>query len=205
MSSIRLISYKNINYKIGKEVKINFSILKDRGMKKFIPIYFMWLSINSYSFTITHDEGTSCYDEDQIFKRCVDQRELYQEAMKKAVHSKKELLIIYGYDNCGWSRSMHNLLFLSSKAERFNEKFLIRTIAKSSGNLTGQELIESLIDKGGFADKPSYPFLIIIDPESGNPKKFIKTGDNTERNFDSWDWNGQDLQKVENLLLDLPN
>ena len=120
----------------------------------------MWLSINSYSFTITHDEGTSCYDEDQIFKRCVDQRELYQEAMKKAVHSKKELLIIYGYDNCGWSRSMHNLLFLSSKAERFNEKFLIRTIAKSSGNLTGQELIESLRSEEHTSELQSRPHLV---------------------------------------------
>jgi len=173
-------------------------------MKNYIATCLILLSINSYSISIAHDEETSCYDEDQIFKRCANQKELYKAAIKGALHNKKELLILFGYDNCGWSRSMHNILFFSSKAKKFNDKYLIRTIANSSSNSTGQELVESLVEEGKFTGKISFPFLIIVDPKSGNPKKFITTGDNTEKNFDSWDWSGQDLKKVEKLLLNLP-
>ena len=171
---------------------------------------------------IVHSEGASCYDQDQIYKRCVDQKQLFEMAKEevksmykegrrtfqsfswralaeeKSMH--KDLLLVYGYDNCGWCRAIHNLLYFSDESQKFQDEFLIRTIAKSSGNDTGEKVIEGLRSAYGITDEYGMPYLIRIDGQTGEPKDFILT-EPLEQDFESWGWQGHNLDKVMERLL----
>ena len=152
---------------------------------------------------IVHSEGASCYDQDQVYKRCVDQNQLFSIAKIKAKSINKDLLLIYGYDNCGWCRAIHNLMYFSDEAQKFQDAFLIRTIAKSSGNDTGEKLIEALRSAHSITDEWGLPYLIRIDGQTGEPKDFIPT-EPLEQDFESWGWQGHSLEKVMERLLN-PN
>ena len=152
---------------------------------------------------IVHSEGASCYDQDQVYKRCLDQNELFQMAKVEAKSMNKDLLLIYGYDNCGWCRAIHNLMYFSDEAQKFQDAFLIRTIAKSSGNDTGKQLIEGLRSSHDITGKFGVPYLIRIDSQTGEPKDFI-LAEPLEQDFESWGWQGHSLEKVMERLLN-PN
>ena len=100
--------------------------------------------LSNTGLKIVHPRGTSCYDEDRIYKFCVDQKQLFEKAKLEAWLADKDLLLIYGYDKCPWSRSIHNLLLFSSESQRLKDAFVIQTIAASKGNKTGKKLIEDL-------------------------------------------------------------
>lgn len=155
------------------------------------------------SLRIVHSEGASCYDQDQVYKRCVDQNQLFEMAKAEAKVINKDLLLIYGYDNCGWCRAIHNLMYFSDEAQKFQEAFFLRTIAKSSGNDTGEKLIESLRASHNITDEFGVPYLIRIDGYTGEPKDFILT-EPLEQDFESWGWQGHSLEKVRERLLN-PN
>ena len=152
---------------------------------------------------IVHSEGVSCYDQDQVYKRCLDQNELFQMAKVEAKVMNKDLLLIYGYDNCGRCRAIHNLMYFSNEAQKFQDAFLVRTIAKSSGNDTGKQLIEGLRSSYDITGKFGVPYLIRIDGQTGEPKDFIPT-EPLEQDFESWGWQGHSLEKVMERLLN-PN
>ena len=59
---------------------------------------------------IVHLEGASCYGQDQLYKRCIDQNQFFEIAKKEAKAMGKDLLLVYGYDNCSWCRSILNLV-----------------------------------------------------------------------------------------------
>ena len=88
----------------------------------------------------------------------------------------KDLLLIYGYDKCSWCRTIHNLMYFSDSAQTFQETFLIRTIALSSGNATGKQLIERLRSSHNITNEYGLPYLIRIDSQTGEPVDFIKYG-----------------------------
>ena len=148
---------------------------------------------------IVHSEGASCYDQDQIYKRCVDQNQLFEIAKAEAKSMNKDLLLVYGYDNCGWCRAIHNLLYFSDEAQRFQDVFLVRTIAKSSGNETGEQLIEGLRSSHNITDEYGWPYLIRIDGQTGEPEDFILT-EPLEQDFEAWGWRGHNLEKVMERL-----
>ena len=122
---------------------------------------------------IVHSEGASCYDQDQMYKRCVDQNQLFEIAKEQAKSMNKDVLLVYGWDNSCFSQAIHNLLYFSDEAQTFQDAFVIRTIAKSSGNKTGEQLIESLRSAHNMTDKliwwrSDLPYLIRIDGQSGS-------------------------------------
>lgn len=133
---------------------------------------------------IVHSEGASCYDQDQVYKRCVDQNQLFEMAKAEAKSMNKDLLLIYGYDNCSWCRAIHNLMYFSDESQKFQDAFLIRTIAKSSENDTGKQLIENLRSSHNITDEFGVPYLIRIDGQTGQPKDFIPT-EPLEQNFEA--------------------
>ena len=92
------------------------------------------IPLSKTGLRIVHSEGASCYDQDQIYKRCVDQKQIFEIAKEQAKSVNKDLLLVYGYDTCCWCRAIHNLLHFSDEAQKFQDAFVIRTIAKSSGN-----------------------------------------------------------------------
>ena len=167
-------------------------------VKKSIPEAEMPLT--KTGLRIAHSETASCYDQDQVYKRCVDQNQIFEMAKEEAKSMNKDLLLIYGYDNCGWCRAIHNLMYFSDKAQKFQDAFHIRTIAKSSGNDTGEKLIEALRSSHNVRDEYGLPYLIRIEGQTGEPKDFINT-DSLEQNFDSWNWQGYSLEKVMKRLL----
>ena len=150
---------------------------------------------------IVHSEGASCYDQDQIYKRCVDQNQIFEIAKEKAKSMNKDLLLIYGWDTCCWCRAIHNLLHFSDEAQKFQDAFVVRTIARSSGNETGEQLIENLRSSHDITDKFGLPYLIRIDGQTGEPKDFIIT-DPLEQNFEAWNWCGHSLEKVMERLFE---
>ena len=144
---------------------------------------------------VVHFEGASCYDQDQVYKRCVDQTQLFDIAKKEAKSTNKDILLVYGWDTCCWSKAIHNLLHFSDEAQKFQDAFVIRTIARSSGNPTGEDLIEDLRSSHNVTGEYGLPYLIRIDGQTGEPEDFIIT-DPLEQNFESWDWCGHNLEKV---------
>ena len=150
---------------------------------------------------IVHSEGASCYDQDQIYKRCVDQNQIFEIAKAEAKSMNKDLLLVYGYDTCCWCRAIHNLFYFSDESQKFQDAFLIRTIAKSSGNETGKKLIEGLRSDHNITGKYGLPYLIRIDGQTGEPEDFIPT-EPLEQNFESWDWCGHNLERVIERLFE---
>ena len=148
---------------------------------------------------LAHSDGVSCYDEDHVFKRCLHQGDLFDLALRKAKSENKRLLLVFGYDNCGWSRAMMNLLTFSSKAAIFHSKYVVQPIASSSGNSTGKELVDGFLRADGYENKYSFPFLVMIDPTTG-VRTYLQTAE-LERNQPSIKWQGQDLEKLSDALL----
>lgn len=91
-------------------------------------------------------------------------------------------------------------MYFSDEAQKFQDTFLVRTIAKSSGNDTGEKLIESLRASHNITDESGVPYLIRIDGQTGKPEDFILT-EPLEQDFESWGWQGHSLEKVKERLL----
>ena len=146
---------------------------------------------------IAHAKGENCYDQDHVYKLCIDQKQLFEIAKTKAKSLNKDLLIVYGYDNCPWCRSMHNLFYFSDQSQKFQNSFVIRTIAQSTGNDTGSHLIENIRSANGVSEEYGLPYLIVIDGQTGKAKNFIDT-DSLEQNSSLW--RGHNLEKLMNRV-----
>ena len=157
---------------------------------------------------IVHSEGASCYDQDQIYKRCADQNQLFEIAKEQAKSMNKDVLLVYGLDSSCLSQALHNLLYFSSEAQTFQDAFVIRTIAK--GSETGRQLIESLRSAHNMTGRPNqlwrsnfrwrhFPYLIRIDGQSGEPVDFIDTKPWMQHRY-GLIWCGYNLKKVMERL-----
>ena len=148
--------------------------------------------ISKAGLRITHFEGASCYDQDQIYKHCVDQSQLFEIAKADVFFNRKDLLLIYGYDNCCWCRAIYKLFY---KYQKFQDAFVIRTIAKDKHNGTGKRLIEKLRSDHGVTHYYIVPYLIRIDGKTGKVKEFIRPN-SMEQNAESQGWCGYSSKKV---------
>ena len=153
--------------------------------------------ISKAGFRITHTDGESCYDQDRIYKRCVDQNQLFEIAVAEAYFKRKDLLLIYGEDYCCWCKTIHNFMYFSDGAQKIQEAFVIRTIAKDKHNDTGKTLIEKLRSSRGEKHFYILPYLIRIDGKTGKVKEFIHP-DVLEQNVKSSSqfWCGYDSNKI---------
>jgi len=134
---------------------------------------------NGIKYLMTKD----CYDQDRLYKSCQNQEVLLDRTVKKALKSKKNVLVIYGYERCVWCNRLINLLRDSSISEYVEDKFILRTIDSRSVDQSGKIVRDQLASDASVEAIKSTPHLFIIDPINKTVKS-IKTG-NLERN--AWD------------------
>ena len=151
--------------------------------------------ISKAGLRITHTEGASCYDQDRIYKRCVDQNQLFEIAVAEAYFKRKDLLLIYGEDYCCWCNTIHNFMYFSDEAQKIQDAFVVRTIAKDEHNDTGEKLIDKLRSSLGESHFYILPYLIRIDGKTGKVKEFIHPSF-LERGSKAKFWCGYDSKEI---------
>ncbi|MBY0469642.1 DUF255 domain-containing protein [bacterium] len=105
----------------------------------------------------------------RVFNTCVDQTTLYEQGLARAKAAQKPLVVLFGFESCGWCQSLHKIFsdpqFTAGKDFEFVQ---IAAYDKGEKLPSGIAVLLGVLDAAG-QDRKSvqgFPFLEVIRPST---------------------------------------
>lgn len=130
----------------------------------------------------------NCDDKQSIYKICSKQNDLFENAKKDALKSNKNMLVVFGFENCPWCKALHSKLKSKEFIKNFAKEIQYIDIAlydnKNDKVDEGHKILKGLLKKSqNKVEVEGSPFLVFFNPKT--EKVFLQNSGELEENTKS--------------------